>query len=290
MSTLTKVLIVLLSVFSLFLCGVVVTYVANASNYKEMYDTQRRNAQIARNNQQDAENELAEYKAAAERTKQALEQQLSDLQIGLDNVRAQFDDAQRENAALVQKVANSADTVKVTSATQQKMLEQSQADQARVTALLAEQTRLEKELKETDQLLREKMAIIDQLQAKNNQLVQANQELETRVNQYLQPSGRVVRAPQPVTPTPGAAQPATPPTRQIDLNGRIVSVDVPNALAEISIGAAAGVRENMQFHVTRGDQFICNLEILAVDPDRAVGKLTRVQVVPQAGDVIRTNL
>ena len=37
MSPLTKILIVLLTLSSIFLCGIVVTYVGNADNYKEQY-------------------------------------------------------------------------------------------------------------------------------------------------------------------------------------------------------------------------------------------------------------
>ncbi|MBN1360901.1 MAG: hypothetical protein JW993_09925 [Sedimentisphaerales bacterium] len=291
MSTLTKVLIVLLSVFSLFLCGVVVTYVANAENYKDLYDRQRRDIQTARNNQDDAENALAECKEAAEKTQQTLEQQISDMTINVSNLQAQLEDLKRQNDQLVQRVATSAATVTMTSETQKTVLEQAQAAQARVRDLEDEQTRLESDLKETNRLLLEKIAIIEDLQTKNKQLAQANQELETGVNQYLQQRGQVAAVPRPVTPTPGIALPATPPTRQIDLNGRIVRVD--NQLAEISIGSAAGVRPNMTFHVTRGAQFICNLEILdgGVDTDSAVGVLKLVQgTEPRPGDTVKTNL
>ncbi len=41
MSTLTKILIVLLSLFSIFLCGAVVTYVATATNFKNALETQK---------------------------------------------------------------------------------------------------------------------------------------------------------------------------------------------------------------------------------------------------------
>ncbi len=288
MSTLTKVLIVLLSVFSLFLCGVVVTYVANAENYRQTATDQRRDVQIAKNRQQDAEDELAAHKETSELMKQELEAQISAMTIKADRLQGQLVELDRKNAELVQRVANSSDAVKVTSETQQKMLAQAQADQARVADLLAEQTRLETQLKETNQLLLDKMGIIDTLQARNNQLVQANHDLEARANQYLQQYGRATPAPQPVTPLPGVAQPAERPTQEIDLDGRIIRVDLP--LAEISIGEAAGVRPNMKFHVTRGDQFVCYLEILDVDPDTAVGVLTVMQSEPRAGDAIKTNL
>ncbi len=289
MSTLTKVLIVLLSVFSLFLCGVVVTYVANAENYRETAERQRRDVQVAKNNERDTEQEYAEYKEATEQTQQALAQKISDMEIAMSDLQTELTNARRENDKLVAHVANSSETVKVTSETQTKMLDQARAAQARVATLEADLTRLENELKETNLLLQEKMAIIETLQAKNNQLAQANQDLETRVNQYLRNRGQVTAAPQPVTLVPGVAQPATPtPTRQIDLNGLVVDVDKP--LAEISIGASAGVKQNMTFHVTRGDQFICNIEILYVDAERSVGVLKLMQGEPRIGDTVKTNL
>jgi uncharacterized phage infection (PIP) family protein YhgE len=277
-----------MSVFSLFLCGVVVSYVANAENYRQTAENQRRDVSVARNRQQDAEDELAEYQKAAEEAKQALNKQISDMTIEASNLQAQLVELERKNAQLVQNVATSAATVTVTSETQAKMLEQAQADQARVTRLLAEQTRLEKELKETNQMLLDKLAIIETLQATNRQLVEANQDLQARANHSLQPYGRVAAPSQPVTPLPGAAQPATAPTRAIALNGRIVSVALP--LAEISIGAAAGVKPKMTFNVTRGDQFVCYLEVLDVEPDRAVGAIKVMQTEPRVGDAITTNL
>jgi hypothetical protein len=63
-----------------------------------------------------------------------------------------------------------------------------------------------------------------------------------------------------------------------------------NKVAAISIGSAAGVREDMKFHVTRGDRFICDILIFDVDPEKAIGILDLVQTDPQAGDLAATNL
>jgi hypothetical protein len=290
LSTLTKVLIVLLSVFSLFLCGVVVTYVANADHYRELYERQRRDVQAARNGQQAAEAELAQAKEAAEQGQQEMDQQISDLKINISDLEAQLNSVKRENAQLVQEVADMGAAVKLANETQAKQLGQSQADQAKVTTLQADQTRLGKELAETNQTLLDKMSIIATLQDRNRQLTEANQELETRINQYLQQYGKMAPAPRPVTPARGIAQPAESMPPNIALNGRITRVDVQNSLAEISIGAAAGVKQNMKFHVTRGDQFVCNLQVLEVDTDRAVGILSLIQIEPRAGDTIKTNL
>ena len=137
----------------------------------------------------------------------------------------------------------------------------------------------------------QRCATSQQKTSKNKQLIEANQDLETRLNQYLRQYGKATVAPQPVTPTRAIVQPAVPATaKDIGLSGRVTAVDMKNALAEISIGAAAGVKPDMTFHVTRGEQFVCNIEILDVDADKAVGVLKLMQGAPQAGDACATNL
>ena len=58
MSTLTKVLIVLLTLSSICLCGIVGTYVSNALNYKKLY-TDLKNAKLAaEENEKNAKKQL----------------------------------------------------------------------------------------------------------------------------------------------------------------------------------------------------------------------------------------
>jgi len=70
------------------------------------------------------------------------------------------------------------------------------------------------------------------------------------------------------------------------LKGLIVAMDLKNSLAQISLGATHGVTEGMRFHVTRGDQFICDILIFDVEPDKAVGALDLVQSEPRVGDQV----
>jgi hypothetical protein len=46
----------------------------------------------------------------------------------------------------------------------------------------------------------------------------------------------------------------------------------------------------MKFHVTRGDAFICDILIVDVDVEKAVGVLELVQQQPKVGDNASTNL
>ena len=290
MSTLTKVLIVLLTVFSIFLCGIVVTYVANAENQRERADGLQSRVRSAQRLADDAKDDLAEATAQHEEARRDLEAQMNEVRVALSDLQAQFDAVKRENTQLVQRVTSLGASVEQANALQASQLQQAQAAQQDVVALRADQTRLDTELKETNQLLIDKMAVVAQLETDKKQLLETNQELETRLNQYLRQYGKAATAPKVVTPTRAVAQPAPPAAKDIALNGKITAVDMNNALAEISIGAAAGVKQDMKFHVTRGEQFLCYIEILDVDADRAVGALTVMQGAPRAGDVCTTNL
>jgi cell shape-determining protein MreC len=173
------------------------------------------------------------------------------------------------------------------------------AAQKEVERLKAEQIQREAELKETNQMLLEKLALISDLDGKIRQLTQENQDLGTRVNQYLTKYGQMATRPATtvVQGSPGV-QPAQPittvaaQTRSIALNGQVTAVDLRSRLLEISIGTAAGVRKDMTFHVIRGDRFVADILIMEVWPDRAVGILDIVQagLQPQAGDKVSTNL
>ena len=77
---------------------------------------------------------------------------------------------------------------------------------------------------------------------------------------------------------------------QIGLKGLVTDVDMENSLVEISIGSADGVKEGMKFYITRGEEFICDILIYDVEPEKAVGLLDLVSERPKVGDDVSTNL
>ena len=142
-----------------------------------------------------------------------------------------------------------------------------------------------KELKDTTAALMENMAVVKQLQDESKRLLEEKTELQNKIDQYLQQFGKAIAEPMPVT---------TMPTQDIDLNGSITEVDLKNLLAEISIGTADGVKEGMRFHLTRRDKFICDIVVLDVWPEKAVGWIDLLQEEPQnqpeINDKVSTNL
>jgi len=291
-STLTKALIVLLTVASIFLCGIVVTYVASAENYRQKYNNLRTERDAAVENAGSAKEQLNNTVAQADRDKAKLNEAIASLQRQLNDVGAKLDAAEREKALLLQKVDSWTSITKAfyeTNDKQGQLLKNTLDELNKVQAeLIKERT----DLKETTSTLIEKMAIITMLADKSKHLLEEKTELQDKLDQVLRQYGKTVPAPTPVTPIKDKAR-VVPVTRDIELKGQVTAVDPKNSMAEISIGSADGVRESMKFHVTRGDQFVCDILILDVDAEKAVGSMELVQSAtggPKVGDSVSTSL
>jgi peptidoglycan hydrolase CwlO-like protein len=293
LSTLTKVLIVLLTIASIFLCGVVVTYVANADNYKQMYD-QRRNSEMSAKQQRDrtieewnaAQEAMAGEKAKLNADKAAIQGQIAALQGKLTDTERERDDARRRKENYESILADYSKTVERNNQLQSDALA-SEAD------IKAERTKLSKELDDLTTALNEKQAIVMHLESQVKGLTEEKTAIQDKLDQFLRQYGKVTAQVAPVTAMREAARVA-PPATDIDLKGSLSTVDLKNLLAEISIGAADGVKKGMRFHATRDSKFICDVVVLDVEPEKALGWLELLQDQPQdkpkAGDAVSTNL
>lgn len=290
MSTLTKILIVLLTISSIFLCGIVVTYVANADNYRQKYNALRTERDAAIKSEESARSELNAYKDQADQQRQQLNNQIASLQTKLDQSQRNLQTAEVEKEDAIRRMNNWQSIVMDFSKTtdNQGLLLKNTLEELK--KLEAEKVKKDKELEQITLALSEKMAIITTLTEKNKQLLEEKTELQNQFNRFLKQYGKVVTPPVPVTPERSVIRPAQPPTKDIELKGLVTAVDQKNSMAEISIGSAHGVKEDMKFHVTRGDEFICDILILDVDAEKAVGILDLVQKTPKAGDNVCTNL
>lgn len=293
MSTLTKVLIVLLTISSIFLCGIVVTYVANADNYKQKYENQNNSYQAAKRNEDNAKTQLNNTIEEKNREAEKLGEQIASLGEQINKLKGDLANAERERDDAVRKVNNWMTIVKDFSVTIEKNQQLVKDALAERDAKEAELIKQGKELKDTTAALMENMAIVRQLQEGSKRLLEEKAELQNKLDQYLRQYGKAIAAPSPVTKVQEAVRVA-PPTKDIDLNGLITEVDLKNLLAEISIGAADGVKEGMRFHLTRGNKFICDIVVLDVWPEKAVGWLElmqeQAQNQPRVNDKVSTNL
>jgi len=289
-STLTKILIVLVTISSIFLCGIVVSYVAKADNWKQKYDDQidelnstKADAQNDRARLKEKSEEYARLEDKLNREITALTRKFGDLEATLKIVEAEKEDALRRVnnwAAIVMDFSKTTD--------EHAQLLKNTLDE--LTRVKSEQIKDRKELNELTTSLEEKMAVIVMLDEKTKGLLEEKSELQDRLDKLLQPIGKRAVATTPVTLEKAIARPIIPETKDIELKGLIKAVDLKNSMASISIGTAAGVKAGMKFHVTRGDDFICDILIIDVDAEGAVGVLELIQKQPKAGDNISTNL
>lgn len=281
MSTLTKILIVLLSLFSIYLCATIVTYVGTADNYKGAYERQGKEFAALKEKSKGYEKEIADKKRQMDEFSLKLDSEVSKLKAEkgkieqeLKNAKNAQLDADEKVKSLTAAALNFEKTVGGMEDSLKKTREE--LDQAR-----AEGIKLTKNLNEVTASLEEKMAQLTALDAEKKRLLEEKAKLEQQAGGN---SGSVVS--EPVTTVPDSASQAVETSAAAALKGVITAVE--GSLATLSIGEADGVQKGMIFHVIRNDVFICDIKMTEVDTDASAGTLQLLQQPPQVGDVAST--
>jgi len=290
LSTLTKILIVLLTISSIFLCGIVVTYVANADNYRQQYNDLRAERDSLKKSAADKTEQFNAKVLEKDALEGRLNSEIAKLNIEISTLKGDLKAANDERKIMTQRVSDMASVVETSSQTTSETTKLLMDTQAQLTKVDAERIKLIAQFDDTSATLLEKFAIIQTLQTEKKQLLEEKVELLSRMDRLLQPVGRAPAPVVTVTRPREIARPAPVIVKDIALRGLVTAVDSKNKMASISIGTADGVKEGMKFHVTRGDKFVCDILIIDTDAEEAVGALELVQEQPRAGDTVTTNL
>jgi len=289
LSTLTKILIVLLTVSSIFLCGIVATYVANADNYKDKYDQQQSELSAKKQTVKSLTQQLNEKIDQAAQKEKNLNNRISIIKKELSSTQIKLNNAEREKADLLQRVNSWTAIVKDFTETNDKQGTLLKNTLEELKKAKAEAIKKQRELDETTAYLQEKMAIIETLERDKKQLVEQKTDLQNKLDEFLRAGGRIAGEPQSIVQPPGKVHRVQTVAEEIGLKAVVTAVDLNNSMASISIGKADGVKEGMRFHITRADEFICDVLILDVETEKAAGVLEMVQKPPKAGDNASTN-
>jgi myosin heavy subunit len=281
----------LVAVASVLLCGLVINFVASTENYQKSYDDLKRTSGTQIQKLDGQVKQLNDTLSKLEQEKNSLNTQIANLTTENEQNKIALSNSERERAAAQLKVDNWASIVQDFQKTNEQHSITLENTLRKLEQIEAERTQQDKEINQTTQVLVEKMAIIDTLQAEKKRLLEEKAELESRLNLILQPTGKVAAAPAPVTPMPDMVKPTTttPIAKDIKLQGLVTEVDLKNSMVGISIGTADAVSEGMTFHVVRDDEFICDILIIDVDTEQAVGVLDVVHKQPMVGDKVSTN-
>ncbi|AQT70112.1 chromosome segregation protein SMC [Anaerohalosphaera lusitana] len=282
MSTLTKVLIVLLSFGVIFLCATTVSYVSSTSTAQSDLEDLRTEYKALEGDRLAAETELNQVQAQAKKLEEELQAEITELRkennmLAVDKRTAET--ASMEYQSKYTNLASSLESLENTIGNLQTLLASTQ-DQLEDTR--AQSIRDRKYLNETTEELMAKTVRLESLQARLKQVLEQKQTLEEQL------AGEEVTV-ATVTPTPGEiAKPAGQVTTTQPIRGLVT--EVRENLVGISVGAADGVKEGQTFHVIRGEEFICNIEVTNVDTSKAAGVLELVEQRPRVGDNVTTEL
>lgn len=289
MSTLTKVLALLVSALSIFLCGVIVVFITNATNWKEMSDNNQLLAEAAQVQAVVAEESRArqadQYNLLIEKLRESilyLQQQNSELTREIATRGRQQADAVSQAQTAVDLSKNLALSIDIMDKTKDQLQEDLQlvrekmlVAEARVIDLnrslssaLVNNKNLESKWRQT---LREKHS----LEEKNAKLNQKLKQTITLVSKSPVEEGDLI------TSTTVAAG--------VPIKGKITGVHADTGKVSISVGSADGVRKGARFVVTRGDdKFLGHLDITYVEANEAVGRLINPQGAVVVGDRVVT--
>ncbi|MDX2016851.1 MAG: hypothetical protein SFY95_04320 [Planctomycetota bacterium] len=286
MHILTKVLVVVAAVLSVFLSTLVIAYSLNAGRIVADYqfESNRRAAAEARLASDSATN--SDERSRLQRQAQALTDsntslmnQLRDLQRDNARLLGEKNAAEQERQSIQLKIAELGETVK----TQTALL---RAYSGEVTSLRSgeiqfRQQKLELEDRISD--LESQRDVLDQnLRKLREQLAEAQQALAQG-----QGAAGVVRS---------ASSEERPFEAASVLNGRVESVDKDKAtgatLVKINLGTADKLAKNTQLYAVRNNQFLANLVVIESDLKFSICRVDTLgrTVEVQAGDLVMSRL
>jgi chromosome segregation ATPase len=275
-----------LSLFSIFLCGTVVTYVGTAKNYKQAFESAQTEIASLKQTSTSDKKQLEEKKREMQELSDKLTGEMSSLKIEKTKLEQDLDSVKRDKATLDEKVQTLAAAALKFEGTVSGMEGSLKETRAELDKARAEGVKLSKNLGDITASLEEKMVQIETLNAEKKRLLEDKAKLENQL---------AGKAPTPETTEPITPMPAESATKAIEpaasttstaIQGKITAIE--GKLVTLSIGKADGIQKGMIFHVTRNDAFICDIKITEVDAEVSAGTLQLVQQQPQIGDIAAT--
>jgi len=265
-----------------------VAFVATTDNFKDVAKSQAitiaaNGDALAQNDQrlQEKTSHMQQEKAAIEQEKREIEAERNRLAVEKRTVETERDDYKIKYTTmsgvmtgLQTTIDNVTETLKLT--------------QDELTKALANQTKLRAQLNTVEADQAEKIVHIEKLKAQVKNLIEAKSFLDDQLAQLS--GGKTVTARQPVTQTIGYVKPASTAPTNVALKGVISEISPKLDLVAISLGSADGVTKKSIFHVTRGDEFICNIKITHVDTSMSAGIIELQKEQPKVGDTVSNRL
>jgi len=285
LSTLTKIFALLVSALSIFLCGVVVTFLANAENYRNEAEQWQTKAEAAQINDLAAQATLTSYMQKQEAGTRQLRENIASMHMLLEDRNRQLAAASKDsgvNVSLANTAVTTMGALRETIANMQtsqeelaKALQQSRNKMIEAQTQMVELTRhLNSEQVKTEQL--------ENLRRQNLEKIRALEDDNAAIHRQLK---KVTLSSSEFHDDEKVSMARTE-LAGVPIRGQITEIDGDNV--SISVGSASGVRKDTRFWITRGDKFLGNLEVVYVESNESVGRLANTQGVVVRGDTVTT--
>ncbi len=290
MSTLSKVFVVLLVVFSIAFTSMTVSIATQTVNWKETAGRIEEHARVADTalRHQIAVNAV-ELVAATDT-----------INAHLDKIAANEAELQRVGGELEKREAElrrAASEKSGAEAINRGLIAQLQSIEA-----AREEYRKQRDQLETEAIGLQRRNIdlndrVNELTAQTSVLVEQKRQFEQQINVLKGENQKLSRLSR--TPSTGIAMEdpsgaamsnvvAVTPVSGTAIRGKIV--DVAGDIVTISVGAADGVQKEMVFVIHRQGEYVGDLKVSLVDPNKAAGRILGSRLVPAPGDMVTDEL
>lgn len=283
MSILTKIFVVLVTIFSVALVGMMVSFVARTEDWKSKYEDEKARANSADTTARFRQEQIkqltdkeSERVAMLSAEKNRLDAELSALQTRANAAAAELAEVSQQKNKSEADVSQLTSAVKLLTDINQSVKQE--LDKRREEVISSETKRIQladrnNELQgQVDTLQRERKSLNERLVALEKSL----DDLRMKVTSAAPTSDSVTPAP-PSEFVPDVA-----------IRGQVVATDKADSVTfvKINVGSTDRVRENTKFIIHRGNTYVGTMVVTNVDSKASAGRLTLGQGEIKPGDEV----
>ncbi len=274
MSTLTKVFVVVLVVFSITFTTMTISIVAQTTDWRDTAQKYEEHARVADTNLRNLiAASAAELATARDTIKSHLEK--------IGELEGQVQTSASEAAKLRADLAKADSEKSSAEAMNRGLLAQLQISESARGEYKKHRDDIEKRNIELERRNMDLNDRVNEQTAKITVLMEQKRQYEQQINILKPRSG--VALEEPSGTEMAGVRPITPVTAS-GIRGKVTNVE--GTLVQISVGSADGVKSGMEFTVSRGNQYVGKLQIQNVTPDQAAGRMLNTAMAPTRGDQV----
>jgi hypothetical protein len=286
LSTLTKVFVILLVLFSVSFTAMTVSIVARTNSWKENYESAIEQKLVAETN---LRNLIASNAAELASARDTIKAQLEDV----GDLEQELEKSVQRNDELEANLIQAASEKSTAEAINRALVSQLQVAQTTAEEYRAQRDELEKQSIERERRNIDLNDRVNELTARVAVFIEQKRQFEQQINILRTENEKLAAAMR--QPGLGATMEAASsavlpgvsaqtPVSAMAVRGKILEVD-GNRLT-ISVGSADGVKKGMVFVIHRAGDYVGDLKISHVAPDQSAGHLIQSRLEPSPEDLV----